>query len=83
MEGFIPHGHVMDDPSQMDVICIDDNVRDNARHVMMGQKVMKDQIHVQGPEHRGVFGPLGDASRRCESVKKLFVWDAIFIFLKP
>ena len=44
----------MNDPSQVDVISIDDYVKDYPRHIMMGQKVKDDQIYAQSPKHWGV-----------------------------
>ena len=51
-----------DDPSEVDVICIDEDVIDDPGMIILGQKVLKYEIHAYGPEQGGIFGSLLNAS---------------------
>ena len=54
----------LDDPSEMDIVCIYRYVIDNPSTVILGQKILEDQVHTKRPIQRGVWQiecPMGKA----------------------
>ena len=55
MEGFESIRDRFDDPSEVDVVGINDHVGNDPVHVIPSKKIMEDEVHAQGPKHRGIF----------------------------
>ena len=55
MEGFESVNDRIDDPSEVDVICINDHVEFDPIHVISSKKIMEDEVNAQGPKHWGIF----------------------------
>ena len=55
MEAFEYVSDRIDDPSEVDVICINDHVGFDPIHVISSKKIMEDEVHAQCPKHWGIF----------------------------
>ena len=58
MQGRQARGRTINESPKVAVVCIDYDVGDDPLQIETGHQVVEYQVHTQGPEQRGIFGPL-------------------------